>query len=170
MRKFLFPILLLLIIGCDKEFEPDLSGWKAYTTPSKRLHLNMNGRETTLDLPGDDRIGYRFAQWAKLQDQILLMQSIKTELCYDYQIISTDTTGAIVDTVYMAPPNTPINFKLAPNDSLLLLKTYDDNCDERGNFKYTFYNRYLKAALTDTIRVENAWNIPLHETIWSPDS
>ena len=158
-------------MGCGQKFEPDLRGWKAYTIPARPLvHLEIDGRVKTLELPGDGLIGYRFAQWTKFQDRILLTQVSKTERCYDYQIISIDTTGTIVDTVYTAPANTPVNFKLAPNDSLLLLKTYDDNCDESDHYKYTFYNRYLKTGLPDTIFVGNARGILLPETVWSPDS
>ena len=171
MKKILLPALVLILFGCDREFEPELTGWKAYTVPSQPLiHLTIDGRETTIKLPGDERIGYRFAQWTKFEDHLLLTQLIKTERCYDYQIISIDTTGAIIDTIYTAPPNTPLNFKLAPNDSLLLLKTYSDNCDESDHYRYTFYNRYLKTALPDTITVGNARGILLPETVWSPDS
>ena len=61
--------------------------------------------------------------------------------------------------------------KLAPNDSLLLLKTYDDNCaDYSEHYRYTFYNRYLKTGLSDTVTVGNARGILLQETVWSPDS
>ena len=123
-----------------------------------------------IELPGNEKIGYRFAQWTKFPDRILLTQIVKTQHCFNYQIIAIDTTGTITDTLYTAPPNTAVNFKLAPNDSLLLLKTYDDNCDESDHFKYTFYNRYLKIALPDTIAVGNARGILLHETVWSPDS
>ena len=171
MKKILPLTYFLILVGCGKEFEPELSGWKAYTVPARPLvHLDMDGRETTIKLPGDEGIGYRFAQWTKFQDQILLTQIIKTETCYDYQIISIDTAGVIIDTIYTAPPNTPVNFKLAPNDSLLLLKTYDDNCVESDHYKYSFYNRYLNTAFADTIAVGNARGILLQETVWSPDS
>lgn len=162
----------MIFIACDREFEPELKGWKAYTLPGRPIvHLDINGRQKDIELPADDKIGYRFAQWTKLQDQILLTQILKTGSCDNYQIVSVDTTGNITDTIYTAPPNTPVNFKLAPNDSLLLLKTYDDNCEGEGdNFRYTFYNRYSKTSLSDTINVVNARGILLPETIWSPDS
>jgi hypothetical protein len=176
MKQNLFPIVLLLLLllilnGCGK-FEPELKGWKAYTLPGKPLvHLEIDGRETTVGIEGNQRITYRYPQWTKFEDHILLAQVIKTERCYDFQIITIDTTGAIIDTVYTAPSNTPINFKLAPNDSLLVLKTYNDDCEEDSeNFKYTFYNRFTKQKLSDTISVGNARGIPLLETVWSPDS
>jgi hypothetical protein len=170
MKKVLLPAMLLLFLGCDKEFEPELRGWKAYTHPSRRLFLDMDGREKDIVLPGDDRVGYRFAQWTKLQDLILVAQVLKTEHCDDYQIVSIDTAGVIIDTIYTPPPSTALNFKLAPNDSLLLLKTYYDNCEWNDDFKYTFFNRFTRKSLPDTIRVENSRGILLHENIWSPDS
>lgn len=170
MKKVLPPIVVLILLGCDKEFEPELKGWKAYTHPSKRLIIEIDGRVKSIPLPAGDRVGYRFAQWTKLQNQILLTQIVETESCYDYQILSLDTTGVVTDTVYTAPPNTALNFKLAPNDSLILLKTYHDDCDKSDDFRYTFYNRYLKTPLADTVVVRNARGIPIHETVWSPDS
>ncbi|MFZ6014072.1 MAG: hypothetical protein ACOYXT_27270, partial [Bacteroidota bacterium] len=172
MKRIIRSSLLLLLLGCgEKEFKPDLGGWQTYTHPARRVHLEIEGRQKTLQLPGDERVTYRYAQWAKVKPEILLVQLAQTDSCVDYQLVAVDTTGVIVDTVYTAPPNTPVNFKLAPNDSLLLLKTYNDNCaDESYNFKYTFYNRYTKTALPDTIVVGNARGIPLPETVWSPDA
>jgi hypothetical protein len=172
MKQILFSsLLLLMVIGCQREFEPELKGWQASTVPGRRLYLNIDGRQTTVVLPGDEGISYRYPQWTKFQDHLLLTQITKTKRCYDFQIISIDTTGAIIDTVYTPPPNTPINFKLAPNDSLLILKTYDDNCeDDSDHFRYTFYNRHTKKKLSDTITVGNARGIPLIETVWSPNS
>jgi hypothetical protein len=176
MKRILLPIVLILIalVACEKEFEPDVSGWKAYTTPARRLvqlNLELNGREKQIELPGDEKTGYRYPQWAHFEDHLLLTQITKTERCSDYQIISIDTTGTILDTIFTAPPNTPLNFKLAPNDSLLILKSYSDNCDDDSdNFMYTFFNRYSKKNLSDTVRVETARGIPLIENIWSPDS
>lgn len=171
MKRIIGSVLsILILIACEKEFEPELKGWQAYTHPARRVYIEINGRKKTLQLPGDESITYRYAQWAKHRE-ILLVQLSSNKNCADYQLIAADTTGAIVDTIYTAPPNTPINFKLAPNDSLLLLKTYIDNCtDESENFRYTFYNRYSHKALSDTITVDNARGIPLDETVWSPDS
>ena len=171
MEKLIFPILLLALFGCGRKFEPELKGKQAYVVPARpQVHLDIDGRETTINLPATDKVRYRFAQWTKSKDQILLTQIIETDSCYDYQIVAVDTTGAITDTVYTAPPNTALNFKLAPNDSLLLLKTYTDDCDRSTDFKYTFYNRYLKKTLPDTIAVRNARGLLLDETVWSPDS
>lgn len=171
MKKNLPWLVLLILMGCGREFEPDIKGWQAYTLPgSRRVQLILNGKESTITLPGDQSVTYRFAQWTKTQDRILLAQIIKTTQCQDYRILAIDTAGIIQDTIYTAPPNTPTNFKLAPNDSLLLLKTYYDNCEEAGDFKYTFYNRYLKRSLPDTIIVGNARGILIPETVWSPDS
>lgn len=169
MKKILLSWLVFTLLGCGKEFEPDLTGWKAYTHPSRQIIFEFDGREKSIVLPGDEKISYRFAQWTR-QNHVLLTQITKTAKCVDYQIIAIDTTGSIVDTIYTAPPNTPLNFKLAPNDSVLLFKTYFDDCEERGDYKYTFYNRYLKTALPDTIPVGNARGILLGETVWSPDS
>ncbi|HEY3386075.1 MAG TPA: hypothetical protein VGK46_06175, partial [Saprospiraceae bacterium] len=170
MRKILFPTLLLLL-GCGREFEPDLTGWKAYTYPGRKIYLEINQRKKTIELPGDEHVGYRYAQWTA-GSQLVVTQLTKTNTCFDYQIITIDTTGNILDTVYKAPVNTALNFKLAPNDSLMLLKTYIDNCDgeEGSNYQYTFYNRYLKKAQYDTIVVGSSRGIPLQETIWSPNS
>lgn len=169
-RIFVY-VILLGLVGCDPEFDPDLSGWKAYTHPARRVHVDMDGREKVISLPGGEGTGYRYPQWTKSQDHILLTQLISTHSCYDYRIISIDTTGTILDTLYTAPPRTPLNFKLAPNDSLLLIKSYVDNCtDVSSRFRYTFYNRYLHTWLPDTISVRKAKGIPLRETIWSPDS
>lgn len=102
---------------------------------------------------------------------MLLVKLTTIGQCVDFQLVLADTTGSILDTVYTPPPRTPLNFKLAPNDSLLLLKTYDDDCTGAGaNFKYTFYDRYLKTALPDTIKVRKARGLPLRENVWSPDS
>jgi hypothetical protein len=166
-------IAFVALSGCDKPFEPDLSGMKASTIPARpRVAVEMNGRKKTVTLPGDDKIGYRFVQWTKHQHQLLLVQTKKTEFCMDFQIVLADTTGTIVDTIYTAPPNTPLNFKLAPNDSLMLVKSYDDDCGAgRGrNFRYTFLNRYSKMSMMDTIVVDNARGLLLPETVWSPDS
>ena len=170
MKKFL-PILFIIIVACGKEFEPNLSGLRAYQVPARpQIQLLIGEQEKTIKLPGEVS-AYRFAQWTKSSNEILLTQIIKTERCSDYQIISIDTTGIVTDTLYIAQANTPVNFKLAPNDSLLLLKTYRDDCEhENDQFNYTFYNRYSKKTLPDTIAVGNAWNIPLRETVWSPDS
>jgi hypothetical protein len=159
-------------MGCGRTFEPDLKGWKAYTLPGKPLvHLDLDGRETTVGLQGDTGSVFRYPQWTHFKDHLLLTQIVKTQRCSDYQIIALDTTGDIVDTIYTAPANTPLNFKLAPNDSLLILKTYDDDCDEEsGNFRYTFYNRYSKQHLSDTLEVGNARGIHFTENVWSPDS
>ena len=171
MKKILLP-LLLVVLGCGQKFEPDLSGWQAYAVPARpRVYVEIDGRAREIELPGGEGTTYRFAQWTMVQDHMLLSHIVKTETCYDYQIIEIDTTGTILDTIYTAPPNTPVNFKLAPNDSLLLLKTYVDVCEDNGNdFKYTFYNRYTRKSLADTIRVGNAGGIMLNETVWSPDS
>lgn len=165
-------IILFVVIACDKTFEPELTGWKASSRPGSRIvYLQMDKRKKTIELPGNDSTSYRFPQWTKFEDRILLTQIIKTKDCYDYQLISIDTTGDIVDTIYTAPANTPINFKLAPNDSLILLKTYFDNCeDDSDNFRYSFYNRFLKRAIGDTIVVGNIRGLLIPETVWSPDS
>jgi hypothetical protein len=170
MKRIFFSLLVITLLGCDKEFEPELTGWKAYTHPSRRIIFELDGREKNVVLPGDEKISYRFAQWTRFQNHILLTQITRTAQCDDYRIIAIDTTGTIVDTIYTAPSNSPLNFKLAPNDSLFLFKTYFDNCEDRGDYKYTFYNRYSKTALPDTIRVGNARGILLGETVWSPDS
>jgi hypothetical protein len=165
-------IFLLLLLGCSKDFEPDLSGWEAYTRGGRlRLYLSLDGRKKEVVLPGDASINYRFVQWTKSPEELLIVQTRKTEVCYDYRLLSIDTTGAILDTVYSAPPNTLINFRLAPNDSLLLLKTYIDACDgDPYRFRYSFFNRHTKKSLSDTLIVTNAAGIPLHENIWSPNS
>jgi hypothetical protein len=158
-------------MACGSDFEPDLSGWHASTVPGRaRVHLDINGREIILQLPGDERVTYRYPQWTKSSPEILLVQVIKTADCGNFQLLAIDTTGRITDTVYTPPPSTALNFKLAPNDSLLLLKTYKDNCETREEFRYTFYNRFTKEALPDTISVRNSRGILLYETVWSPDS
>ncbi|MBL7852694.1 MAG: hypothetical protein JNN04_17450 [Cyclobacteriaceae bacterium] len=171
MKKLLFPLLLLLL-GCGKDFEPDLSGWQAYSRPGRQMiSLSLDGRNKEVDLPGDKSINYRFVQWTKVPDQLLIVQAKKTSACYDYRLLTIDTTGAILDTVYAAPSNTLLNFRLAPNDSLLLMKSYIDECDgDPYRFRYTFFNRFTKKALPDTIAVTDASGIPLRETVWSPDS
>jgi hypothetical protein len=172
MKGILFSIAIMIMAGCGRKFEPELKGWQAYTIPGRPLvHLEIDGREATVGTEQDPRITYRYPQWTKFNDQLLLTRIIKTERCFDFQIITIDTTGAVIDTIYTPPPNTAITFKLAPNDTLMLIKTYDDNCaDDSGNFKYTFYNRFTKQKLSDTISVGSARGIPLLETVWSPDS
>ena len=175
MKKILFSMLIFLI-GCGSEFEPKLTGWTATIDILKPIiYLNIDGRSKKLELPGHDSIGYHAAQWAKSQDCLLLIQSLKANNCFNYQIISVDTSGIVIDTIFTAPPKTEIDFKLAPNDSLLILKTCDWNCgnwskDHNFNHRFTFYNRFSKKALLDTIKVGNALNISLNETIWSPSS
>lgn len=171
MSKFLFPFIVLLLLACGREFEPEIRGWRAYTLPgSFRVQLNIDGQETLITLPGGRNVRYRFPQWTKSRDRLLLTQITKNGDCDDFQLIAIDTSGTITDTIYTAPPRTALNFKLAPNDSLLLLKTYDDDCESLDNFKYTFYNRYLKTALPDTIRTGSTRGLLIDETIWSPDS
>jgi hypothetical protein len=171
VKRVLLATLALITLSCGQKFEPDLRGWQAYAVPARpRVHVEIDGRELDIELPGEG-VGYRFPQWTKLHDHMLLSQIVKTKACYDYQIIEIDTAGTILDTVYTAPPNTPVNFKLAPNDTLMLLKTYDDVCEDNGiDFKYTFYDRYTRKSLGDTIAVGNAAGIMLNETVWSPDS
>ena len=171
MKRILLPVIALILLACGREFEPELTGWRAYTLPgSVKVHLNIDGRETTITLPGRSNVRYRFPQWTKSRDRLLLVQMTKTGDCDDFQLIAIDTSGTITDTIYTAPPRTALNFKLAPNDSLLLLKTYDDDCQSLDNFKYTFYNRYLKTALLDTIRTGSTRGLLIDETVWSPDS
>jgi hypothetical protein len=172
MKNILLSITLLMVMSCERKFEPDLRGWKAYAVPGKPLvHLDLDGRGITVGLLGDTNSVFRYPQWTKFNDQLLLTQIVKTQRCYDYQIIAIDTTGAIVDTIYTAPPNTSLNFKLAANDSLLILKTYHDDCEHSSDHTtYTFYNRYSKNALSDTITVGNARGIHFNENVWSPDS
>jgi hypothetical protein len=170
MKKFL-PLILLVAIACGPDFEPDLSGWKAYTHPARRVYLEIDGKERMIQLPGDDSITFRYPQLTTSLDQIILIQLTRVDGCTNYQLVAIDTTGSVIDTIYTPPPKTPLNFRLAPNDSLLLLKTYTDNCNgEAGDFKYTFYDRHLRKALADTIRVRRAKGIPMQESAWSPDS
>jgi hypothetical protein len=172
MKHIIFSAMVMTSMGCGKKFEPDLRGWKAYTLPGRPMvHLDLDGREKTIKLPGGDGVVYRYPQWTKLHDNLLLVQIVKTRQCYDYQIISADTTGEITDTIYTAPANTALNFKLAPNDSILILKTYPDDCEEEiEDFSYTFYNRHLKKSLPDTVTVEHARGLHFTETVWSPNS
>jgi hypothetical protein len=164
--------LLFILLGCGKAFEPDLSGWQAYTRGGRqKIYLSFDGRDKEVDLPGDASINYRFVQWTKSPNELLIVQTVKTASCYDFRLLAVDTTGAILDTVYAAPPNTLLNFRLAPNDSLLLLKTYIDECDgDPYRFRYTFFNRHTRQTLPDTLAVTDAAGIPLRENVWSPDS
>jgi hypothetical protein len=170
MKKLSSLFFFLILVGCEKEFEPPLTGWRANTIPRTRLHLRMDGRDKMINLPGDTLTGYRYPQWTKSAAELLLVQTRRTQTCYDFQIVSVDTTGVVLDTVYTAPSNVALNFKLAPNDSLLLMKTYRDNCEDSDDYRYTFYNRFSQKALADTIRVRNARGIPLLENLWSPNS
>jgi len=166
-------IVLLITVSCSSDYEPKFSGVGAFTHPPRTLVLQvMGGEESRTTLPGGESIGYRFAQWTKAGEELLVVQTRSGgEDCSDYQILTIDTEGAILDTVYQAPPATPLNFNLAPNDSLIMLKTYDSDCrDWSTNFIYTFYNRHLKTALPDTIKVGNTLGLLLDETLWSPDS
>lgn len=172
MKKLWMAALLLTLMGCGKAFEPDLSGWQAYTRGGRlKIYLSLDGREKEVDLPGDASNNYRFVQWTKSPNELLIVQTKKTAACSDYRLLAVDTTGTILDTVYAAPPNTLLNFRLAPNDSLLLLKTYIDECDgDPYRFRYTFFNRHTKKSLPDTLSVTDASGIPLRENVWSPDS
>jgi hypothetical protein len=169
--KVFWSIAFLLLVACDNKFEPDLSGWKVNSLPgSTKIRMDMNGREKTVTLPGDTSVIYRYPQWTRSQHEILMVQIYDVDECLRFRIVGADTTGVIIDTIYSAPPNTAINFKLAPNDSLLLVKSYDDDCTTSGNYKYSFFNRYTKEPLPDTILVEDARGILMRETVWSPDS
>lgn len=175
MRKILLPTILIFLFGCGSDFEPELTGWTASTDTFKpTIYLNIDGRSKKLELSGGDSIGYHDAQWTN-QDHLLLTQTVKRNNCYEQQIISMDTSGTVIDTVYQVSRKMAIDFKLAPNDSLIILKTCNWNCgnwdkDHDFNFQFTFYNRFSKKGLSDTIKVRNALNIILNETIWSPDS
>jgi hypothetical protein len=170
-RRIQFSILLLILVACGQKFEPDLSGWKANVVPARRfVELELNGREKRIELPGGPGTGYRYAQWTKGSEQILVAQTVTTDSCYNFKILAIDTTGAIVDTVYNAPASVAVNFKLAPNDTTMVLKTYHDNCVDGNDYKYSFYDRFTKRPVGDTIRVANARGIPFPETVWSPDS
>jgi WD40 repeat protein len=172
IRDLSMAVLALLLVACGGSFEPDLSGWQANTQPGRqRMNLWLDGREKAVDLPGDKSINYRFIQWTKTEDQLLIVQTRKTNACYDYRLVLIDTTGSILDTVYAPPPNTLLNFRLAPNDSLLLLKTYIDLCDgDPYRFRFTFMNRFTREMLPDSLTVTDAAGIPLRESVWSPDS
>lgn len=160
-----------MVVGCGGNFEPDIKGWRAYAVPARSwVRIDVNGHKTTIRLPNIEEASYRFAQFTKSGDRILLMRSIRKENCSDFQIIAIDTTGEVIDTLYTPPPQTALNFKLAPNDSLLLIKTYEDCAGEDARFRYTFYNRFTRRWLPDTVTVRNARGVPIHETVWSPDS
>jgi len=176
MNKSFLSIILIILFGCGSDFEPRLTGWTATTDIFKpTIYFNLDGRSKKLELPGDDSIGYHDAQWTKYQNHLLLTQSTKKNDCYEYQIILMDTSGAVIDTIYKAPQKTALDFKLAPNDSSIILKTFNWDCHNRSNdfnfdYRFTFYNRYSKTGFLDTIKVANAINIIINETVWSPDS
>jgi hypothetical protein len=176
MKKILLPTILTLLFGCGSDFEPKLTGWTATTDTFKpTIYLNIDSRSKILELTGNDSVGYHGAQWIKNSNHLLLTQSTRTRDCYEYQIISMDTSGVVIDTIYKAPPKTALDFKLAPNDSLLILKTHNWDCANRSNdfnfdYRFTFYNRFSKKEYSDTIRVKNSLNIIMYETVWSPDS
>jgi len=175
MKRVLIPTIVIFLFGCGSDFKPKFVGWTANTDTFKPiLQLNLNGRLKDLTLPGGDSVRYYEPQWTK-QNHLLLTQSVKRGNCYEHQIISIDTSGVIIDTVYKAPPETAYDFKLAPNDSVLILKTYNWRCTGENNdlnldTRFVFYNRFLKKNLLDTIKVQNAININFNETVWSPDS
>jgi hypothetical protein len=170
MRK-VFLFFLLTLAACGSDFEPDLSGWKATAIQARPgILFDLDGRERRLELPGGVGARYRYPQWTRERATLMLTQLTPADSCYNHQIVAIDTTGVILDTIYTAPPQTAINFKLAPNDSILVLKTYIDNCLEGRDYKYTFYNRFTKTAREDTVRVNNARGIPFEESVWSPDS
>lgn len=172
MKKIFLLTILTLLFGCGSDFEPKLTGWTANTDTFKPIiYLAIDGRSKKLELPG---YGYHDAQWTKSKN-LLLTETIEKNNCYEYQVISMDTSGVVVDTIFTAPPQTALDFKLAPNDSILILKTFNWDCANRSNnfnfdYRFTFYNRFSKTGLLDTIIVGNAINISLNETIWSPDS
>lgn len=171
MNRSLFVIACMAVVGCSREFEPDLRGWKARTAPGSTIvNITRNDRQLAVQLPGAGEAVYRYAQWTAAGDNIMLLQIRRSGSCQEYRIVTADTTGTITDTVYVAPPNTAVNFKLSPNDSLVFLKTYFDDCKESRDYRYSFINRYTGDALPDTIAVEDARGILLRETIWSPDS
>jgi len=176
MKKILVPTILILLFGCGSEFEPRLTGWTASTDTFKPIiYLDIDGHSKMLELPGYDSIDYHDVQWTKNSNHLLLTRSTKSNNCYQYEIISMDTSGVVIDTIYKAPPKTAFDFKLAPNDSLLILKTFNWDCANRSNnfnfdYRFTFYNRFSKKGLLDTIKVGNAINIIINETVWSPDS
>ena len=173
MKKIFLLTIFCLLLGCGSDFEPKLTGWTANTDIFKPIiYLNIDGHSKKLELPG---YGYHDAQWTKNQNLLLLTQTLEINKCYEYQIISMDTSGAVVDTIFTALPSKALEFKLAPNDSNLLLKTFNWDCANRSNnfnfdYRYTFYNRFSKKGLLDTIKVRNAINIGFNETVWSPDS
>lgn len=176
MKRILLLSIIILLCRCGTEFEPKLIGWTAKTDIFRPIiYLSIDGRLKKLELPGSDSISYHDAQWTKYQNHLLLTQSTKRNNCYEYQIISIDTSGTVMDTIFTFPLKTAIDFKLAPNDSLLILKTCYWNCgdwtkDHNFNYRFSFYNRFSKKALLDTIKVGNANNISFNETVWSPDS
>lgn len=165
-------LAFLVFVSCTREFEPELKGLQAYTVAGRPIvHFDLDGRESTVTLPAVEGTVYRFPQWTRAQDHLLLAQIDPTEACRNFQIVSVDTTGSVIDTIYTPPPSTALNFKLAPNDTLLLLKSYSDDCTEaNGKNYYTFFNRFTKTHLPDSIIVENAKGILFPETIWCPDS
>jgi hypothetical protein len=176
MKKIYLLTILTLLFGCGSDFEPKLTGWTANTDIFKPIiYLNIDGISKKLELPGYDSIGYYDPQWTKYQNLLLLTQSVEKNKCYEQQIISMDTSGVVIDTIFSAPPRTAFDFKLAPNDSILILKTFNWDCENRSNnfdfdYRFTFYNRFSKKWLLDTIKVRNAINISFNETVWSPDS
>jgi hypothetical protein len=173
MKTIFLLTILTLLFGCGSDFEPKLTGWTANTDTFKPiLYLNIDGHSKTLELPG---YRYHDPQWIKNRNLLLLTQTLEINECYEYQIISMDTSGNVVDTIFTALPRKALDFKLAPNDSILLLKTFNWDCANRSNnlnydYRYTFYNRFSKKGLLDTIKVRNARNIGFSETVWSPDS
>lgn len=171
MKHIALGLVSLILLGCGQKFEPELKGWRAYAVPARAFVLfDIDGHSSRISLPSKDGVAYRFPQWTKSGDRILLMQSVRQEKCSDFRLISVDTSGNEIDTIYTPPPGTALNFKLAPNDTLVLIKTYEDCAGEEARFRYTFYNRFTGKWLPDTVTVRNARGVPIHETVWSPDS
>lgn len=176
MDRLVFILGTILLFQCSSDYEPAFTGKTIYHDwNSDKLKLNIDGQLKEFKLPTSETIDYNSPIWLRGQDTILMTKTEKTDSCYNYSIVSFDVNGNLQSTILKSEPCTIIEFMPAPNDTLLLLRTYNYadwfSKNKVGRVNYLVYDLF-KQSIQDSISFDNT-NLELdkfHESIWSPDS
>jgi hypothetical protein len=108
----------------------------------------------------------------KNKDAFLMQMSEKISRdCYNYSIVSFNTSGELIDTILTAKNCNTIDFMLSPNDSLLLVRIFKYPASE-GTCTYKIYDtknlNVIDSLVFDSVRIPFLEGF--NQNIWSPNS